>query len=120
MKIKINLTEIISQAAEQIHGDENQALFHQWMRFNGGQERLVNVDIPESVIKAEKEKRPNKQYAVRALPENELTRAIGVKWGIGDMPPTNQDVALCYSEQEARRICTILNRFETEHDTKPL
>jgi hypothetical protein len=121
MKVKINLTEIIAQAAKQICGDDDQALLYQWLRLNGSQEQLATVDIPDSAIKTGAEKRAKEIYTVRSLPENELTRAIGVKWGICEAQPTARpDVALCYSEQEVRRICAVLNHYEAEHDTKPL
>jgi hypothetical protein len=121
MKVKLNLTEIISQAAKQIHADDILAPLQQWLELNGDHEQPVTVDIPDNAIKPAAEQRTAVTYIVRLLPENDLNRAIGVRWGICEtQPPSKPDVALCYTEQDVRRICAILNRYEAEHDTKPL
>ncbi len=121
MKVKLNLVDILTQAAKEIDGDDEQSLLRQWLKLNGDREQPLTVDIPESAIKTPVDKRPIGTYIVRLLPDNELTRAIGVKWGICEAPPpAKPDVALCYTEQDVRRICAILNRYEAEHDTKPL
>ncbi len=127
MKVKINLTSVIAQAAGKIYESDGRALLFLWLGRNNDQPQMVEVDVPDEAIKVALEKSTpvrterKEQYAVRPLMKRELTSAVGVKWEVCDLQaPKIRNVALCYTEVEARRICALLNRLDVEADTKPL
>jgi hypothetical protein len=46
MKVEINLTNVIKQAAEQVYGSDERMILHDWMMRNAGEDQIVTVNLP--------------------------------------------------------------------------
>ena len=47
MRMRINLTDLIRQAAPQVFGGDERALLYAWLSRNADAEQIVEVDVAE-------------------------------------------------------------------------